>query len=85
MSTGSQAGAVAVFTPDAPSESTGAAETALVADQEIEEATLESKVTEEGEWTEEWGMSGYGEEEEDDGEISDFLQLSDLPASQTSK
>ncbi|RXM97636.1 hypothetical protein EOD39_14179 [Acipenser ruthenus] len=85
MSTSSHAGAVAVLTLDVPSEPTGAAETALVADQEIEEATLESEVTEEGEWNEEWGMLGCGEEEDDDGEISDFLQLSDLPASQTSK
>ncbi|MGH0183181.1 UNVERIFIED_CONTAM: hypothetical protein FKN15_011402, partial [Acipenser sinensis] len=68
VSTGSHAGAVAVLTPDAPSEPTGAAETALVADQEIEEAILESEVTEEGEWNEEWGMSECGEEEEDDGE-----------------
>ncbi|MGH0117967.1 UNVERIFIED_CONTAM: hypothetical protein FKN15_042742 [Acipenser sinensis] len=43
VSTSSHAGAVAVLTPDAPSEPTGAAETALVAGQEIEEATLESE------------------------------------------
>ncbi|MGH0164628.1 UNVERIFIED_CONTAM: hypothetical protein FKN15_047492 [Acipenser sinensis] len=46
VSTGSHAGAVAVLTPDAPSEPTGAAETALVAGQEIEEATLESEPAE---------------------------------------
>ncbi|MGH0132819.1 UNVERIFIED_CONTAM: hypothetical protein FKN15_050683 [Acipenser sinensis] len=53
VSTGSHVGAVAVLTLDAPSEPTGAAETALVADQEIEEATLESEVTEEAKTTNE--------------------------------